>query len=319
MLKQLVAQDMADASVIVLEPNDNMSDGFMHLDEDTIIHELCEDPTEQDRSDFEASEPIELVISFDGDLPGAPESPFILEPEKNLNVTEEDLEKNNKDSKEEDENDAKYKKSKKSDKWDWESKGADGFVLWVKERFDTVPKHSGYDTAGLERAVSYLDKLDSEISKAMRLDLEGELDADKIEEIRSKIEHGIDMLNDRLDNIKKTKKDSRKKKAEADEAFFTKEAQKATPIKGIVISVPLFIFRIASVCINGTISAGHDLEDLFAKQVKKWDLTDREQAEVMQLFADMGYPLKQDRGFMLGEEVDVTSSDNFDWAAQYQS
>jgi ubiquitin C-terminal hydrolase len=82
---------------------------------------------------------------------------------------------------------------------------------------------------------------------------------------------------------------------------------------------PLFASRIARICINGTVSAGHDISDMFQKQVKKWKLTDREQAEVMQLLSDMGYPLREDRGYMPDEEVDVTSSDNYDWSAQYSS
>ena len=51
-----------------------------------------------------------------------------------------------------------------------------------------MPKHSGYDSAGLERAVAYLDRIDSEISKAMRSDLDGSLNADHIENVRSQIE-----------------------------------------------------------------------------------------------------------------------------------
>lgn len=67
------------------------------------------------------------------------------------------------------------------------------------------------------------------------------------------------------------------------------------------------------------VSAGHDIEDLFSRQVKKYKLNDREQAETMQLLADMGYPLRQDRGFLLDEDVDTRSSDNFDWSASYKA
>jgi hypothetical protein len=66
------------------------------------------------------------------------------------------------------------------------------------------------------------------------------------------------------------------------------------------------------------VSAGHDIEDLYARQVKKFNLNEREQAQVMWLLADMGYPLRRDRGFMPDEEVDTTSSDNMDWAANYK-
>ncbi|HVY53569.1 MAG TPA: hypothetical protein VHA13_03525, partial [Gammaproteobacteria bacterium] len=178
-------------------------------------------------------------------------------------------------------------------------------------------KHSGYDTAGLERAVSYLEKLDIEISKAMRMDLDGELDANKIEEVRAQIDNGISRLHDRLDKVKKSKKTKRKKSGEASHEL-VKEGQKITGVQGIYVTVPLLISRIARVCINGMVSAGHDIEDIYKQQVKKYKLNEREQAEVMQLLSDMGYAIRQDRGYMPDEDIDIASSDNFDWAANYK-
>jgi len=210
-------------------------------------------------------------------------------------------------------------KPKKNEKWDWESRGATGFIAWIKERCDDVPKHSGQDTAGLERAVAYLERLDNEISKAMRLDLDGELDANQIEKVRATIDHGVERLQDRLDKVKKNKKVSRKKKAEFEYSdVLIKEGQKITGVQGVYITVPLLISRIARVCINGMVSAGHDIEDLYERQVKFYKLNDREQAEVMQLLADMGYAVRQDRGFMPNDDVDTRSSDNMDWAANYK-
>jgi hypothetical protein len=66
------------------------------------------------------------------------------------------------------------------------------------------------------------------------------------------------------------------------------------------------------------VSAGHDIEDLYARQVKYYKLSTREQAEVQQLLSDMGYAVRQDRGFMPDEDFDVSSSDNMDWAANYK-
>lgn len=262
--------------------------------------------------------PGEVTIVVE-ELPGAPdglpeiEDIEVEEPKEHLVVEEHEH------SKDKDNNDAR-KGSKKSDKWDWESKGADGFVHWVKERLDTVPRHSGMDTAGLERAISYLEKLDNEISKAMRLDLEGELDANKIEEIRSKIDDGLSRLSDRLDKVKKNKKNYKKKKADSDfeSTGLIKEAQKITGVQGIYVTVPLLISRVARVCINGMVTAGHDIEDLYSRQVKTYKLNTREQAEVMQLLADMGYPLRQDRGFMPEDALEVSDSNGMDWASQYK-
>jgi ElaB/YqjD/DUF883 family membrane-anchored ribosome-binding protein len=255
----------------------------------------------------EVTEPVDVEIVVE-ELPGAP--PGTKDPEPVIEVQEEEKEEN----KAEDED----SKPKKNEKWDWASKGATGFIAWVKERLDGVPKHSGYDSAGLERAVSYLEKLDSEISKAMRLDLDGDLDANKVEEVRAKIDDGIGRLQARLSKVKETKKSKRKKSA-SEESSLVKEGQKVTGVQGVYVTVPLLISRIARVCINGTVSAGHDIEDLYARQVKKYKLNDRERAETMQLLADMGFPLRQDRGFLEDEDVDVSSSDNMDWSASYKA
>jgi ElaB/YqjD/DUF883 family membrane-anchored ribosome-binding protein len=298
MTLQSTAQEL-----IVLEPIGDAQHGVpMHSLE--VMDEL---PSQHvDMGPLEVNETGEIAIVID-DLPGAPRG--TSDPEPILEVVED-----KKEDEKEDENEAK---SKKPEKWDWASKGSEGFIIWVKERIDDVPKHSGYDTAGLERAVSYLDKLDSEISKAMRLDVDGDLDANKVEEVRAQIENGISKLHDRLDKVKQSKKKSKKKKADQENSLI-KEGQKITGVQGVFVTVPLLISRIARVCINGTISAGHDIEDLYKRQVSKYKLNDREQAEVQQLLFDMGYPIRQDKGYMADEDVDMSSSDNFDWAANYK-
>lgn len=267
---------------------------------------------------FVVTEPVDIEIVVE-DIPGAgslQDLPLIVEEEPEIVESKKEP---SKEEKSQDENDAR-KFSKKNEKWDWESKGASGFVTWVKERLDGVPRHSGMDTAGLERAISYLERLDSEISKAMRLDLDGDLDADKIEEVRSKIDDGLSRLQDRLEKVKKTKKSYKKKKADLDieSSVFIKEAQKVTGVQGVYVTVPLLISRIARVCINGMVSGGHDIEDLYHRQVKFYKLNDREQAEVMQLLADMGYALRQDRGFMPEDALEVSDSDGMDWASSYK-
>jgi hypothetical protein len=260
----------------------------------------------------EVNEPgtVEIVID---DLPGVE----ALDP-----AMEQSLEVNDNDTIESARTqlvDDTSKKSKKDGKWDWDaavkSNGTDGFVLWIKERLDAVPKHSGYDTSGVERAVSYLDRLDNEISKAMRTDLDGHLDADKIEKIRAELDDGIERLHARVEKINKSKKHKKKSSIEPD---LVKEAQKAPSVQGIVITVPLLISRCARVCINGTISAGHDIEEIYKDQVEKYDLSLREQAELQQHLADLGYPFMQDRGYLPNEDVDRTKG-KYDWMSQYQS
>jgi len=310
---------------------------------------------------LEVSEPGEIEIVVE-ELPGAP--PGTKHPEPELEVHDESLQVEDGEDKKED------PKETKNAKWDWSKHGPHGFVAWVKERLDGVPKHSGYDSAGLERAMAYMEKLDSEISKAMRMDLDSELDANQVEKIRSQLDDGLSRLRDRLDKVKDSKKSSKKKKKTAadlqpqinkvlerfadedlqayvadttlpgeewtaekcivqianngeepgyEDSSLTKQAQKIMGVSGLVITVPILISRIARVCINGTISAGHDIEDLYKRQVDRWSLTDREQAEVQQLLFDMGYPLRQDRGFMPGDDLEVFDTDNMDWAANYRA
>lgn len=251
---------------------------------------------------IEVSQPLEIEIIIE-DLPGAPSG--TLEPEETLEVEEEESSK--------DENDAKLVKE---NKWDWASKGPENFVLWIKERIECVPKHSGLDESGLDRAIAYLEKLDSEISKAMRLDLDGDLDANKIEEVRSKIDEGIERLEDRLDKINKNKK---RKKKSSESYGIVKNAQRITGVKGVFVTVDLLTSGIARNCINGVVSAGHSLEHVFHEQAKKFKLTDREKIQVVWLLMDMGFPLNMDRAFALDKDYDTRSSDNIDFMAQYKS
>ncbi|MFA5759542.1 MAG: hypothetical protein WC942_09340, partial [Clostridia bacterium] len=177
-----------------------------------------------------------------------------------------------------------------------------------------------YDTTGLEKAISYFEALDREITKAMRTDFKNEIDSAQAERAREQIETGLERLIDRLDGVKKKKykRYAKKSKSWAENTGLVKEAQKTTNITGITITVPLLISRIARVCINGMVSAGHDIEDMFEKQVKEYSLDKREQAELAQLLADMGYPMFQDRGYPVGEPVQISRNDNFDWNANYR-
>lgn len=307
---------------------------------------------------LEVTEPGEIEIVVE-QIPGAPDGPDPV-----IEVADESLHVEDNEPKKESE------KDEKGSKWNWSKHGPHGFVAWVKERLDSVPKHSGYDSAGLERAMAYMEKLDSEISKAMRMDLDSELDANQVEKIRTQLDDGLARLRDRLEKVKDSKKSSKKRKKSAQElqpqinkvlekyadedlqawvedtgvpgeewdakkviiqlandgfepgfegTNIVKEAQKITGVQGVYVTVPLLISRVARVCINGTVSAGHDIEDLYKRQVAKYKLDDREQAEVRQLLWDMGYPLREDRGFFPGDDLEVWDTDNMDWAANYKA
>jgi hypothetical protein len=67
------------------------------------------------------------------------------------------------------------------------------------------------------------------------------------------------------------------------------------------------------------VSAGHDAEDMYERLKKEYGLTKREEAEVQQLLMDMGYDIFTDRGLPIGDQLDKTRSDNFDFQANYNS
>jgi ferritin-like metal-binding protein YciE len=151
----------------------------------------------------------------------------------------------------------------------------------------------------------------------MRSDLDGELDANQVEKIRSEIDEGIHALNKRLDKVLESKKSKRKKKAGEETELIVKEAQKITGIKGIFVTVDLLTSRIARTCINGMVSAGRDIEEIFHNQVKEYNLNKREQAQVLQLLEDMGYQVRRPRDLPLDKDFDKSSSDNLDVSTTY--
>lgn len=241
--------------------------------------------------------PDEVIFVLD-DIPGAPNAQEILVEDEDGDI-EVDADPEDVDT------------------WKWEPAG---FLSWLQKMFTSVPAHSGYDTTGLEKAISYFEALDKEITKAMRTDFKNEIDSAKAERAREQIENGIERLIERLEKVNKNKykRKGKKSKSWAVETGMVKEAQKTTNITGITITVPLLISRIARVCVNGMVSAGHDIEDMYKRQVDEYSLDKREQAELAQLLADMGYPMLQDRGYPVGEPVEIWRNDNFDWSAQYR-
>lgn len=95
-----------------------------------LMHEMAPEGEHQ----LEVTEPIDIEIVVE-EIPGAPAG--TKDPEPMLEVMEEPLHAEEK----EDANDAK--KSGKNEKWDWSKHGPTGFVSWIKERLENVPKHSG--------------------------------------------------------------------------------------------------------------------------------------------------------------------------------
>jgi len=242
--------------------------GQLHVHDDSHGIEV------QDPNNVEVTISVE-VPEFDSPIPGVNSETA----NEILMVSDPD---NNEEDQEEDKQDARESKDskKESPKWNWKERGAAGFVSWVKERFEDVPKHSGKDSTGIERAIAYLNKLDSEISRAMKMDIEGELDSSKVETIRANIENGIKRLNAALNKINAEKNPKKKKKADYEDSDEIIKEAKTVGMSGNYVNVPLLISALARMCINGTVSAGHSMEDNIKKVGDKFKLSQREKFEL---------------------------------------
>jgi hypothetical protein len=244
---------------------------------------------------IEVSEDPDKDIFFIDKVPGAPDAQEIM-------VKEDDGDKDIEVEADPQDNDP----------WHWTHST---FIPWVSKMIDNCPKHSGYDVSGLEKCIGYFGAILREFPKALRTDFKNEIDIDKAEKAREQIIKAIERLEDRLERVSADKY-GKKKKSWAVEAGLIKEAG-TTNITGITITVPLLISTIARVCINGMVSAGHDMEDMFKRQAEEYSLDKREQAELSQLLSDMGYSMIRDRGYPAGTSVKTWKNDNFDFSAQY--
>lgn len=288
-----------------IEVGSDASDVDVDANDESIVLEVQEPGEEKEVIEFM------LPPTLTSPIPGAPED---------IEITEE-----GDDEIEVDGEEGNDEVEVEQDPWDWRQSGGPGrFIEWVMHMLQHMPGHSGYDSMGIERCISYLQRLEKEFSKAMREDFSNQIDVAKAEKLRDGVLDAVEKLLDRLEQVEKTKpgaKRKQKKKGPKSASWYehygiVKEAG-ATKITGITVVVPLLISRLARVCINSMVSAGHDIEDEYEKQVKAFKLDNREQAELQQLLEDMGYPLRIDRGAPPGTPVDPSSSNNSDWASQY--
>lgn len=224
---------------------------------------------------------------------------------------QEDIEEPN-EIKVEDENEVMVE----SDPWKWK---LENFMEWLSDKMQHFPPHSGKDVVGLERTVAYMRRLVGEIRKAIHLDHTAILDVVLLEKARDELLQGIKRCEDRIESIERWKRPVNKgkssyQKAAGAETGMVKEGQKAG---GFSVNVEVLISGLARIIINSSVSGGHDPKNTFDKLAKKFDLTKREKFELLQVLADMGMVMHRDRGFLLDEEIDYTSSDNFDFAANF--
>lgn len=198
------------------------------------------------------------------------------------------------------------------------------FLDYLKERYAAIPKHDGKTIVGCERAKSYLEKLNREITAAFRQDDDGILPISDIEDVRTKILADVKKLSD---HIKKLKDKEKGKKAELqfDEngvplyktsnvdsgKSLTKQAGLPNNIR---IAITAFERAISSILVNSHVSAGHDFEEVFFWLCDKYKLDDREQLAIIQICLDSGFSFPKDRG-TIGK--DKKTKKNIDYVKNY--
>lgn len=170
------------------------------------------------------------------------------------------------------------------------------FMEYLADAYKNIPRHDGTSTLGCERAISYLNSLNKEISEAIRVDKEGSLN-DKItalEKYRSKIINDVMVLKNHIKKLN----EQHSKKASNDNEQIIKEA--TTPRIQLVMTP--FERAVSGMIINAVVSAGHSFDDVYEFVKDKYKLDEREELAIMQILLDMGHPIFKDRGTISGNK-----------------
>jgi hypothetical protein len=170
----------------------------------------------------------------------------------------------------------------------------------------------------MERAFAQWNELNRHVSRALRDDYSGKLDVPVIDKKRAVIQNNIDQLQYLLDNVKGIGK-GKKRRAEEEQDGIVKEA--GTPMYlGIQTNMTLFETAVVRSLINGVVSGGSNIEELYEKFKEKYDISEREELALFQALSDMGYPTFKDRAKIGDKDQDVSDPDSVgEWQKQYYS
>jgi hypothetical protein len=192
------------------------------------------------------------------------------------------------------------------------------FMDYVSESYPSkIPQHDGSSVLGCERAVSFLDRLNSEISRAIRDDSDSVIDIGSLEGVRLNIMKDIIVLKNHVGKLKKKFKDQHKKDASSagepppswttktgDEVEYNELKKEATTPRNMVIAISPFERAITGMMINAHVSGGNDMEEVYGFLSKKYDISPREELSIMQVLADSGFHIFKDRGTYAGKGSD---------------
>lgn len=169
------------------------------------------------------------------------------------------------------------------------------FLEYVNAEYpNNIPKHDGTSILGCERAITFLKKLSDEIRRNIRNDENGDLEnnIDDLEKVNTSILADIYSLTSHMKKLDKRLRDATKT-ASTPEEMLVKSA--STP-NNVVITVTPFIRAITGILVNSVVSAGKPFEEVYDYLCEKYEITEREELEILQVLMDMGQPIFKDRG-----------------------
>jgi hypothetical protein len=184
----------------------------------------------------------------------------------------------------------KEEEEEEEEETDWENhRDPKHFMVYITKQYPQgIPKHDGTSTLGCERAILFLNKLNKEISEALRADKDDLLDIPQLENIRVNLVRDVTTLTNHANGLKRKLKEAK----DSEEVAMLKTA--STP--NIQLVVTPFERAIAGIITNAVVSAGKPFEDVYEFLKKKYSLDEREELSIFQLLKDMGHPIFKDRG-----------------------
>ena len=210
------------------------------------------------------------------------------------------------------------------------------FLEYALGRLNNLPRHSGKTTAGCERVLAELRRLDKELSRALQSDDKCLIDEDQAEKLRDTIYDYIEKLETALDKLLERK---RKKKADlkigktilvrladgsgefgyylpvsdnsgemllpvsieeptAEQcqalASFESGLHKEAGTARIMLVADPFLHEITKIIIEGTVSRGKNIDEVYAGLDSKYKFTDREHLAIQSLLKEKGMPMNKD-------------------------
>ena len=177
------------------------------------------------------------------------------------------------------------------------------FPEYLGKAYQNIPRHSGESIAGCERAVSYLNKLDQEISKNIREDADHVLDVEEMAEYQQKILKDVVILKEHIKKLKRQTRDGAIQDKNAYSENYNLKKEAAGTVKLYVCVTP-FIRGICGILINSVVSGGKPFDKVYDYLCKKYKMNDREELEIFQTLLDMGMPMFKDRGSLHSKDLD---------------